>query len=202
MATFLDARLVNGPGGDPGLFVDLAGLRRAFLFDLGRCDALPTGDVLRVSDVFVTHTHIDHFIGFDAVLRAHLARRTRLRLHGHAPLIENVAGRLRGYTWNLVTEESPVIEVVELDAAGRPARAQRFRCAERFAPGPIEARNGERLLDEPGLTVRATVCDHHDGHSVAFRVDEAPRWSVDPARAMALGGPVGPWVAVQCRSPS
>lgn len=195
MARFLDPKLVNGPSGDPGLFVDLLGRRRGLLLDLGRCDALAPAEALRLSDVFVTHTHIDHFIGFDTLLRWHLARRTHLRLHGPPPLIENVAGRLRGYTWNLVTDDSPTVEVVELDAAGRPARAQQFRCAAQFAPGPIEPRGGPRVLDEPEFTVRAAVCDHHDRTSVAWRIDEATRWSVDEARATALGGPAGPWVA-------
>jgi ribonuclease Z len=194
MAEFLALRLLNGPGGDPGLLADLVGRRRALLFDLGRCDGLETAEVLRVTDIFVTHTHIDHFIGFDSVLRAHLARRSRLRLHGAPPLLENVAGRLRGYTWNLVTDESPDVEVRELDAAGRPVRAQRFRCAERFAPGPIERCDGPVAFADDVFTVRAAPCDHHDGISVAWRIDEHPRWSVDPTLAESLGGPAGPWV--------
>ena len=187
--------LVNGQTGDPGLFVDLLGRKRAFLFDLGKCDNLAAAQVLRITDVFVTHTHIDHFIGFDSLVRWHLSRTSQLRIYGPEPILENVAGRLRGYTWNLVTDQSPVIEAIEVGPDGRATRAQTFRCVDQFAPGPIEERDLPALLDESGLVVTAAVCDHHDRTSVACRLEERTRWHVQPERLAELGLGPGPWVA-------
>ena len=104
-------RLINGPFDDPGLFIPLAHSRRAFMFDLGDLGALSPGDLLKVSHVFVTHTHMDHFIGFDQILRLLLGRDKELVLFGPHGFIDQVAAKLNAYTWNLVHnyEEGRVI---------------------------------------------------------------------------------------------
>ena len=61
--------LLNGPFEDPVLFVDFLFEKRALLFDIGNIRGLATRKILRVTDVFVTHTHMDHFNDFDWLLR-------------------------------------------------------------------------------------------------------------------------------------
>ena len=75
MRGIFEPRLVNDAFGDPGLYVDFRDERRALLFDLGNITGLPPRKLMRLSHVFVTHTHMDHFAGFDHLLRVVLGRK-------------------------------------------------------------------------------------------------------------------------------
>ncbi|MGB8428082.1 MAG: ribonuclease Z, partial [Desulfobacterales bacterium] len=95
-------RLVNGPFDDPGLFIPFQFQHRALLFDLGDISLLSARDILKISHVCVSHTHMDHFAGFDRLLRLLMGRDKRLSLYGPRGFLKNVEGKLAGYTWNLV----------------------------------------------------------------------------------------------------
>src|SRR5712692_9796744 len=112
------AHLVNGPFGDPGLYIDLCWQGRALLFDLGHNEALPLTEMLRLSHVFVSHCHMDHFIGFDRLLRLFLGRDKKLHFFGPPGILACVEGKLRGYTWNLVDNYGFAIEVSEVAPDG------------------------------------------------------------------------------------
>ena len=97
-------RLINDPFLDPGLYIPFLYEKRAIMFDIGELNTLTPRDLLKVSHVFVTHTHMDHFIGFDRLLRIFLGRDKELHLFGPSGFFEHIEGKLRGYTWNLVEE--------------------------------------------------------------------------------------------------
>src|SRR5690242_2752623 len=69
MRSIVSAELVNGRFGDPALYLDFRSRKRAILFDIGDLSALPPKRLLRITDAFVSHTHMDHFEGFDRLLR-------------------------------------------------------------------------------------------------------------------------------------
>ena len=191
------AKLVNGVWGDPGVCIDLKFQRRAILFDIGDVQALPTRLLLRVSDVFVSHTHMDHFAGFDHLLRVCLGRDKGVRFYGPPNFISQLEHKLAAYTWNLVRNYAVdfVIEACELCADGRLARA-RFRSAEQFEREALpDARAvGGVLHEEPQFRVRALALDHHDIVSLAFRFEESEHINVWKNRLDALSLPTGPWL--------
>jgi len=193
MASSFHAFLVNDLFGDPALYVSLPWERRALLFDLGDINSLSAGRLLKITDVFVSHAHVDHFVGFDYLLRVLLGRPKGLRMYGPPGFIEHVEGKLRGYTWNLVEGYTLVIEVHEVHP-DRMFKA-RFACPEGFArrndPTPYPC-NGV-IVDEPQFRVRTSLLDHRIP-SLGFALEETAHLNVDKDRLDNLGLPVGPWL--------
>src|SRR5205809_887666 len=160
MKTTFRPRLLNGQTGDPALLVSLRWQGRALLVDLGRIDRTPAATLLPIEAVFVSHTHMDHFMGFDQLLRLFLARDATLRLYGPAGLADCVAGKLAGYTWNLTDEYAFALEVIEIGA--RETTSWRFAARQRFAReplGPPRPFTGVVVAD-PVFTVEAAPLDH------------------------------------------
>ena len=190
--------LVNDPFGDPGLYVDFKFEKRALLFDLGDITALPPKKILRISDVFVSHTHMDHFFGFDRLLRICLGRHTSMRFYGPPGFAAQVGHKLAGYTWNLVENYHGdfVVDVWEVDS-GWNACGTRLRCHNRFQCEPLEARccHDGVLLDEPAFRVRAAFLDHGTA-CLGFAIEEKTHVNVWKNRLAELGLEVGPWLNV------
>ena len=65
---FSTLRLVNGSTGDPVLYVDSPGKDNALLFDAGDNAALSMQELGDLDAVFITHHHVDHFIGLDRIV--------------------------------------------------------------------------------------------------------------------------------------
>jgi ribonuclease Z len=196
MRPLFHPQLVNGATGDPCLYVELLFERRALLFDMGEISRLAGRKLLRVSDVFVTHTHMDHFIGFDHMVRVCLGRDTGLRLFGPPRLIEQVEGRLQGYTWNLVANYKSdfTVTVTEIHAPDQARRA-RFRCRNAFKREQDEALtiHDGRLVEEAAFRVRCVILDHMIP-CLGFRLEESMHVNIWKNRLLARGLPVGPWL--------
>ena len=192
-------RLVNDVFGDPGLYVEVRWSSRALLFDVGDTHALGPTRLLRAMDVFVSHTHMDHFIGFDMLLRVALGRGKTLRLYGPPGLIDNVTGKLRGYTWNLVDGYPLAIEVREFH--GQETRTAGFLATEGFRPRdpvvapavPRSAHASFVVLDDPMFTVHAVALNHRIP-SFAYAVHERFHINIKKEQLHAAGLPVGSWL--------
>jgi len=192
MADRFAPRLINGPFEDPVLFIGFHYEKRAMLFDLGRLDRLSVREILKLSDVFVSHTHIDHFIGFDHLLRFSLNREQELRLFGPKGFIENIRGKLAGYTWNLIRDYPLTLVVYEVDGM-RMLKAE-FKAAHDFRlEGEAISPFSGTLLEEPALCVRATILDHKIP-CLAFSLEELNRFNVKRDVLQAMGINSGFWL--------
>ena len=195
MKPILHPRLVNDRFGDPGLLVQFLYERRALLFDLGDISSVPNGTLLKVTDVFVSHTHIDHFYGFDRLLRILFGRGKTLRLFGPKNFIANVEGKLAGFTWNLVDRYNESITMEVTEVRGDHVKKARFRAVDRFKKTD-ETRepfvNG-LLLDEPSFTVHAAILEHRVP-CLGFAVKERFHVNINKDRLDALKFPAGPWL--------
>jgi len=189
--------LVNGPIGDPAVYIDFLFERRAILFDLGEISSLPPRKILRLSHIFISHTHMDHFIGFDHLLRVFLGREKKLHLFGPPGFLDQVWHRLASYTWNLVANYPTdfTIYAMEIHPDGKALRAM-FRCRSGFVSEGNESLSisDGLLLDEESFQVRFIFLDHKI-HSLAYAFEEKCHVNIMKNRLDELGLPIGPWLA-------
>ncbi|GFO67194.1 ribonuclease Z [Geomonas limicola] len=189
--------LVNRAFGDPGVYLDFLFERRAILFDLGDLAPLAPRKLLRISDVLISHTHIDHFIGFDLLLRILLGREKSLRLFGPPGFLHQVENRLASYSWNLVGSYPCEFRVVahELHPDGRIVAAE-------FSSRRAFARENDReglvqdglILDEPNFQLRVAFLEH-SLPCLAFAFQEKRHVNFMKNRLEELGAPAGPWLS-------
>ena len=196
MRALFEPRLVNDAFGDPGLYVDFRDERRALLFDLGDITVLPPRKLMRLSHVFVTHTHMDHFSGFDHLLRVVLGRKAGVVLIGGPDFIAQVEHKLRAYTWNVVHryEVELVLEAREIgtDGRGRCARFSSRRGFERESCAPFEVVD-DVLHDETTFRVRGRFVDH-EMPCLAYAIEEKAHVKVGKDRLESLGLSTGSWL--------
>lgn len=189
--------LVNGPFDDPALYVDFLYERRALLFDMGDIRALPPRKILRLSHIFISHTHIDHFIGFDHLIRLFLGRDKRIHLFGPPGFTARVEHRLASYTWNLV-ESYPTdftLVAAELHPDGRSISAE-FHSRRGFVREceRMEPLNDGIILDEETFRARTEFLDHKT-LCLAFALEEKNHVNIMKNRLLELGLQTGPWLA-------
>ncbi|MGZ5049407.1 MAG: ribonuclease Z [Usitatibacter sp.] len=196
MIHLFEPRLVNDAFGDPGLYCDFRDERRALLFDIGDITSLPPRKLLRLSHVFVTHAHMDHFAGFDHLLRVVLGRKDRIVLLGGPGFVDQVEHKLRAYSWNVVHryEVELVIESREIGPDGRGRRAS-FSTRTRFEREEGEAFElpDDVLHDEATFRVRGRFVDH-DIPCIAYAIEEKAHVKVAGDRIESMGASPGSWL--------
>src|SRR5574338_212237 len=190
--------LINDVFGDPGVYVNTRWSKRALLIELGHNDGLGPTRLLKAGEIFISHTHMDHFIGFDTVLRVTLGRGKTLKLFGPPGLIENVHGKLRGYTWNLVDGYLLMIEVREFHE--NELHEIVFRASDGFQPSeqatfPTLPTGGPlfTVLEDPMFTVKAVTLNHRIP-SFAYSLEEQVHVNVNKLKLHEAGLRVGAWL--------
>ncbi len=196
MVALVQPRLVNEPFSEAGILLDFRFGGRAILFDLGDVSRLSSREILRVTHIFVSHRHMDHFAGFDQVLRLCLYRHMRLTIIGPEGLCDAVEAKLGAYQWNLLDETSHDFSILACDwrdgafgAASLFAARSAFRRSGATPPSCC----GNLLLDEPEFLVETATLDH-GLPCLAFAFQEKMRVNVHKARLDEMGLPVGRWL--------
>jgi ribonuclease Z len=196
MQPLLHPSLVNGRFGDPALYVETLFETRAILFDLGDITALSPRNIQRLEHIFVSHAHVDHFVGFDRLLRLLVGREKKIRLYGPTGFIDHVRHKLCAYRWNLVDRypRDLVFVVMEIDSS-LETRTVQFRLKAAFADEVIGVGRLDEgvLVSEPTFRVSTVMLDHHTP-CLGFVIEEATHINVWKNRVVEMGLPIGPWL--------
>ena len=188
----VDLNLVNGVFGDPLLHVRLRHQRRSLLFDLGMGGRLPARIVHQVTDVFISHAHMDHIGGFLWFLRSRIGLLPACRIFGPPGLANHIEGFIQSILWDRVAENGPRFEVIELhvDHTKRFLFQVGQSGREVFEETSIE--DGV-LLEEKEFRVRAVTLDH--GTPVlAYAFEAAREINIRKDRLLARRLTPGPWL--------
>ena len=187
-----DVALVNGLFGDPLLHVRLRNQARSLLFDLGDGSRLSAHIAHQVSDVFISHAHMDHLGGFLWFLRSRIGDFPPCRLYGPPGLSQHISGLVRGFLWDRAGERGPAFEIIELHGdmlyrfrlqAGKPANA---------TPEVAPAIDGV-VHSEPGFRIRAITLDHHTP-VLAYAIEPEKELNIRKDRLQELRLPPGSWL--------
>lgn len=139
---------------------------------------------------------MDHFAGFDRLLRVCLHRPAALHLVGPAGFVDRIAHRLASYSWNLLDEDSVDfrLQVTEFDESALSRRAEfRARDAFRRREAALPACSPGIVLQTDEFRIEAAVLDH-GLPCLAFAFRERLRVNVLKDELAGLGLAVGPWL--------
>ena len=178
---------------DPLLWLRVRPWGRSLLVDCGQLQHLAKRVVRSIDAVFVSHAHMDHFMGMDNLVRQiHVAPRT-LSIFGPPGLASRLAHKLAGYDWNLCEEHWCTLRLTEV----HPEHLEVFECrgAEGFGCRPTGSlpRGEGAIYANRYLQVKAALCDHLLP-VLTLRLEEVPGFAVDPDRLAAVGLAPGPWL--------
>lgn len=185
--------LVNGIFGDPLLHLRFQNRKRSILFDLGEGSRLSGRLAHQVSDVLITHAHIDHICGFLWLLRSRIGELPACRLFGPPGLSDHIGGLINGVHWDRIGERGPRFLVAELhDQRLILYSIQAGRSGKKLL-GKQEV-SGGLLLDDPAFRVWAVTLYHGAIPVLAYALEQRSQLNVRKERLRAHNLAPGPWL--------
>jgi len=189
----LEPTFFSGLLDDPLLLIRVRPAGRNLLFDCGQLHHLAKRVLTPLEALFISHTHMDHWMGIDSVIRhLHAAPKT-ISLFGPPGLANKLQHKLAGYDWNLAEAHWGDIRVEEIFADHLVTSL--FRGPEGFRCEPLGSRSRDDriIFGNPYLKVSAESCQHRVP-SLVFRIDEQPTFMIDTDRLRRLQLVPGPWL--------
>jgi len=163
-----------------------------YLFDLPPVSHVATRLLRRVRAAFVTHTHVDHFVGMGHFLRVNLTRDEEVLLVGPEGFVSNVNGFLSAFTWNLGEDYPFRLRVLEVGETTR--KEATFSCRNHFVMESLRECPSDGPIVENEVH-RVTACTLDHGIPVlAFRMEEHDHVNINAQALTEAGLPPGPWL--------
>lgn len=191
----LEPVLLNPEYQDPVLFVSIPQKAEVVLFDLGYCFRLKIKDIQKISRIFISHTHIDHFIGFDHILRLSVDLDKTISLYGPPGFIKNIAGKLSGYMWNL--KESVNLNFTAYEIHLDKILKAEFKGQEGYVnnetPEEIPYDGASPIAKTDDYSVYAVTLQHQMP-VLGYRLNAADSYNADKKAITSLGLTSGKWV--------
>lgn len=178
--------LLSSPAEDVSILVRVDNHKWSYLCDCGEAERLTAAECVRLGAIFISHTHIDHFIYFDTILRFQLGIERTVTICGPPEIARHLQSKVLGYNWNLVAKGAVRYEIREIGQNGV------IRVFELEPPEwelkEIGELKGDLVYENESLRVSYVLLDHGIP-SVAYLFSEPDR-----VKAKELPFTPGPWV--------
>jgi ribonuclease Z len=138
---------------------------------------------------------MDHFIGFDRLLRLFLGRDKHLYIFGPSGFLSHLEHKLTAYTWNLVENYTNDFTIIATEVSPEGLLTKRYECRRAFQPETIEERRpfDGALVETAFFQVRGTILDHKIP-CLAFCFEERQRFNILKTVLDEMNLPTGAWL--------
>lgn len=178
---------------DPLLLVRIRPLGKNILFDCGQIHHLAKRIFKSLDALFITHAHMDHFMGIDTLIRnVHVSPRT-IHIYGPPGITQKLENKLRGYDWNLTEPTWSTFITHDIFSD---------HIVTRSFPGPAgftsqgeqrQERTALVIYENDHLLIETNSCDHKIP-SLMYRLTEKPPFAIDAEKMAVLGLVGGDWL--------
>lgn len=96
---------------DISILIQIDNHAHNYICECGYASELTVKECQNTQAIFLSHTHIDHFIHFDFILRHQIGIQKRVVICGPEGIIEQLQAKIKAYQWNLIEEDAIVYEV-------------------------------------------------------------------------------------------
>jgi len=190
---YLEPTFFAGLLDDPVLWVRVHPWGRALLFDCGQLHHLAKRTLKSLAALFITHAHMDHFMGFDTLVRHVLVSPRVFDVFGPPGLAEKIEHKLSAYDWNLNERFWCTFRVHEVFS--KHIQRWLFPGPQRFSrqPDGTADRVDSIVYSNQWVRVEAQQVDHHIP-VLLYRITEQLTFGLDADRLTASGLSGGPWI--------
>ncbi|WP_299682269.1 peptidase [uncultured Dokdonia sp.] len=129
-----------------------------YICECGEAKSLTVKECQNTKAIFISHTHIDHFVNFDTILRHQIGGNQRVIICGPTDITKQVQSRIQSYRWNLITKDAITYEIREIQSNGTIKRAELKPPLWEITP--IEDMAGSSVFENDLFEVSYTILDH------------------------------------------
>ncbi len=178
---------------DPLLLVNVRPLGRALLFDCGQLHHLAKRVLRSINAIFISHAHMDHFMGMDTFIRHNHVSPRIFDIFGPPGIAGRMECKLQSYDWNLYEHYWCTFRVHEVSS--EHLQTSVFAGADGFRRQQPESRAlcNRTIYENAWLKVEALLCDHKIP-SLMFRITERESFAIDDGRLAESRLVKGDWL--------
>lgn len=175
-----------------------------YICECGDASKLTVKECQNTNAIFISHTHIDHFVNFDFILRHQIGIGRKVVVCGPKGITQQVQAKIKGYTWNLIEEGAIIYEIreivdettiqiaqilppiwdIEVLDIVKATNAQTLQTTDNDSLNPTIA---NPIFEDDRFKVNFTILDHKTP-SIAYLFQEEDSVNIDIAESGFRGG--------------